>query len=128
MSSHSARPNMLIKQLFGRGPMALLLMATASFSATAEEDPYLSALSKEAQKVEVEDQTTQSESDEAAVSEDGNLDMQMFEEDLKARYKGSYTFYQKLPRRTREEVFVEYRDGASIDEIRKKIMDRFLHQ
>ncbi|MEJ2395432.1 MAG: hypothetical protein P8045_02660 [Candidatus Thiodiazotropha sp.] len=108
--------------------MALLLMVAVSFFATAEEDPYLSALSKEAQKVEVEGQTTQSESDEAAVSEDGNLDLQMFEEDLKARYKGSYTFYQKLPRRTREEVFVEYRDGASIDEIRKKIMDRFLHQ
>jgi hypothetical protein len=128
MPSHSARPNMLINQLFGRGPLALLLMATVSFFATAEEDPYLSALSKEAQKVEVEGKTTQSESDEAAVSEDGYLDLQMFEEDLKARYKGSYTFYQRLPRRTREEVFVEYRDGASIDEIRKKIMDRFLHQ
>lgn len=128
MPSQSAGSNMLIKQLFGRVLLVLMLLATVSLFATAEEDPYLSALSKEALKVEVAGQTTQSELNEAAVSEDGNLDLQMFEEDLKARYKGSYTFYQKLPRRSREEVFVEYRDGASIDEIRKKIMDRFLHQ
>ncbi|MEW8395104.1 MAG: hypothetical protein AB2707_02980 [Candidatus Thiodiazotropha sp.] len=54
--------------------------------------------------------------------------LQAFEEDLKARYMGSFTFYKKLPRRSREEVFEEYKGGASIDEIRKKIMDRFLNQ
>ncbi|MCG8037820.1 MAG: hypothetical protein JAZ19_12385, partial [Candidatus Thiodiazotropha taylori] len=51
-----------------------------------------------------------------------------FEEDLKSRYLGSYTFYKKLPRRAREEVYEEYKGGASIDEIRQKIMNRFLNQ
>ncbi|KRT56373.1 hypothetical protein Ga0074115_14217 [endosymbiont of Ridgeia piscesae] len=49
-----------------------------------------------------------------------------FEADLKSRYVGSYTFYMKLPPASQEEVFQDYRDGAAISDIRKKIMDRFL--
>jgi hypothetical protein len=128
MTSDSAQPNMLIQRWFGQDLLALMLMTIASFAASAEEDPYLSAISQEVQKLENESQPTLSQPGEAAASEDGSLDLRAFEEDLRARYKGSYTFYQKLPRRTREEVFIEYRDGASIDDIRKKIMDRFLHQ
>ncbi len=102
---------------------ALLVLTQIS---VAEEDPYLSAISIEAEKVESAEITT---SDEAGKIETGDgPSLQAFEDDLKTRYMGSFTFYKKLPRRSREEVFEEYKAGASIDEIREKIMDRFLNQ
>ena len=126
MSTRAARSNLLICRIFGQLTVAMVLLAVSALCAVAEEDPYLSAISQEAEKVETPSSPAPTEAGGPA-AQDG-LNLQSFEEDLKARYKGSYTFYQKLPRRSREEVFQEYRDGASIDEIRKKIMDRFLNQ
>ncbi len=118
----------LIPRCFGRALGAILLLLVCVTGTCAAEDDYLSTLSREAEKVEADVQPTVTETGEPAAPTESGLNLQAFEEDLKARYKGSYTFYQKLPKRTREEVFLEYRDGASMDEIRKKIMDRFLHQ
>jgi hypothetical protein len=106
--------------------IALILCAIANVSEAAEDDPYLSAISSEAAKVDGTAQPTLEKDDPQAISGQEGPSIEAFEEDLKSRYRGSYTFYEKLPRRTREEVFGEYRDGATIDEIRKKIMDRFL--
>ncbi len=120
--------NALFHGVFGWAPWGLLLLLCIGGSALAEEDPYLSAISQEAKKVEAETQPTLAEpSADSGQTEDG-LNMQAFEEDLKTRHKGSYTFYKKLPRRSQEEVFQEYHDGASIDEIRQTIMERFLHR
>jgi hypothetical protein len=94
----------------------------------AEEDPYLSAISSEASKVEASEQPTLDTAGEEVDGEAGGIDMQAFEEELKTSYQGSYTFYQKLPRRTREEVFQVYSDGASIEEVRDMIMQRFLNR
>ncbi|MET0060847.1 MAG: hypothetical protein AB2552_07205 [Candidatus Thiodiazotropha endolucinida] len=105
---------------------ALFAMLLFAQFTVAEEDPYLSAISSEAEKVESTETTTGSEVDDEDVVDGPSL--KAFEEDLKASYMGSFTFYKKLPRRSREEVFEEYKGGASIDEIRKKIMDRFLNQ
>lgn len=127
MPARTARLNRMIGYGFWRLNYIAIFCFAVTTGAFAEEDPYLSAISIEAAKVETTAQPTLDKPDAQPAGEDG-LNMQSFEEDLKARYKGSYTFYEKLPRRTREEVFLEYRDGASIDEIRKKIMDRFLHQ
>jgi hypothetical protein len=118
------------KPLFSYGMrrliIALTLCTTASVCVAAEEDDYLSTLSSEAAKVDGTDQPTLEIKDAPAASPEEGPSIAAFEEDLKSRYRGSYTFYEKLPRRTQEEVFEEYRNGASIDEIRKKIMDRFL--
>ena len=126
MPTRAARLNALICRIFKSAFSSALLLSAIPFCVYAEVDPYLSAISQEAQKVETPAAPAVTETGEPGT--DDGLSLQAFEEDLKARYKGRYTFYQKLPRRTREEVFQEYRDGASIDEIRKKIMDRFLHQ
>jgi hypothetical protein len=128
MPTQSARLKSLIYNVIRRCFRVFLLTAACGSSAFAEEDPYLSTLSQEAQKVEAKTQPTLNTEDSRVEPADDGLNIAAFEEDLKARYKGSYTFYQKLPRRAREEVFLEYRDGASIDEIREKIMDRFLHR
>jgi len=127
MTARTTRPKSMINYGFGHLRHVVLLCLPISMGAMAAEDPYLSAISLEAKKVDAAAQPTL-DSPESEPASDGGLDLQSFEGDLKARYKGSYTFYVKLPQRSREEIFQEYRDGASIDEIRKKIMDRFLHQ
>jgi len=50
-----------------------------------------------------------------------------FEDELKDRFLGSFTFYKKLPQRSREEVYRGYLNGNTIREIRKMIMNRYLH-
>ena len=127
MSARTPCPNTMNSFGFGFLGYALLLCLPISTGAIAAEDPYLSAISVEAEKVDAATQPTLDSPEPQQGSDDG-ASLRSFEDDLKARYKGSYTFYVKLPQRSREEIFLEYRDGASIDEIRKKIMDRFLHQ
>jgi hypothetical protein len=106
----------------------MLPAAVGSFYLCAEEDPYLSAISQEAQKVEVETQPTLNGTGEPVSAAEDGLSLQAFEEDLKTRDKGSYAFYLKQPKRRREAAFPEYRGGASINEIREKIMGPFLNQ
>lgn len=99
-------------------------------------DDYLSELDAEAKKVEAH---------EIGAEEDGNIadvpaaktsrlgkqdypnaSRKAFERQLKEHYLGSYGFYRKLPERSREEVFQEYRQGADMDQLRKKIINRLL--
>jgi hypothetical protein len=121
-------PNLLIERVFGWAAWGVLLGLSVHVGAVAEEDPYLSAISRQAKKAEVEGQPILSETDENSVDTEEGLSRKAFEADLATRHKGSYTFYQKLSRRSREEVFQAYRDGASIDEIRQIIMERFLQR
>ncbi|MES9852595.1 MAG: hypothetical protein ABW170_12285 [Candidatus Thiodiazotropha sp. L084R] len=108
--------------------IALCLFGSLAQVSIADDDAYLSEISIEAQKVDSELPTKEEATLNSEAGSDEDTARQAFEEDLKSRYMGSYTFYQKLPRRAREEVFEEYIGGASIDEIRKKIMNRFLNQ
>jgi hypothetical protein len=122
------RYNALIKKAFEWVAWAVPMTLAFNAGVMAEEDPYLSAISQEAKKLEAEGQPTLSESGSTTGETEEGLNLRAFEEDLKTRHKGSYTFYQKLPLRSREEVFQEYRDGASIDELRQTIMQRFLQR
>lgn len=94
-----------------------LLMLVAALQAGA--DSYLEAIEIEAGKIGA----VGSGADEGG-SGGARAD---FERELQHRYRGSWLFYKKLPEQSQEEVFVEYREGASIDEVRKTIMNRFLH-
>jgi hypothetical protein len=60
-------------------------------SALAEENSRLSAIAKEAIELDAKLQPTWSETGQSAAVRDG-LSLAAFEEDLKARYKRSYTF------------------------------------
>jgi hypothetical protein len=108
--------------------LVLYMVGLLTQAAAAEEDDYLSEISAEAKKIDAKLSTA----GERQQNQDGltgkSAAQVAFEEDLKSRYMGSYTFYRKLPRRAREEVYEEYKGGASIDEIRQKIMNRFLNQ
>jgi len=99
-------------------------------------DDYLSELDAEAKKVEaheigVEEDGSIVDVPTAKISRQGrqdypNTSRKAFERQLKEHYLGSYGFYRKLPERSREEVFQEYRQGADMNQLRKKIIDRLL--
>jgi len=87
---------------------------------------YLDAIRVEADKL---DSGVSPEGGKAVTSEGADADdpRSKFEKELGDRYSGTYLFYQKLPKKSQEEVYLEYEGGASIDEVRKTIMNRFLH-
>ncbi|MBL3529215.1 MAG: hypothetical protein JMN27_16395 [gamma proteobacterium endosymbiont of Lamellibrachia anaximandri] len=104
----------------------MLVFVSGLATAEDEDDAFLSAIAEEAKKVEQRgDVDGQSEQ---APLEDGGPTQKEFEANLKSRYLGSFTFYRKLPGRSQEEIYLDYKSGVSIGEIRKKIMDRFLHR
>lgn len=106
----------------------LSMLGLLAQPAVAQDDDYLSEISAEASKIDSKLPTQgEAEPNQDGLTDEGAAQV-AFEEDLKSRYLGSYTFYKKLPRRAREEVYEEYKGGASIDEIRQKIMNRFLNQ
>jgi hypothetical protein len=105
----------------------------------AGEDDYLKAIEMETEKVERKSANMELSSlQEAAPTErprgpagegfSSELTLAEFEQELADKYTGTARFYQKLPRRTQEEVYQEYLKGASISEVRTKIMNRFLHR
>lgn len=102
---------------------ALLLSAGSGWSA---DDPYLQALDAEVDKVESHpvDVAHLSAADAAAAA----ASREAFELLLRDRYAGTFVFYNKLPERSRQEIFDEYAGGASITGVRKKIIDRLLQR
>ncbi len=120
----------------------LLVVGILGYSAVAlSADDYLSALEAEAGKVDVELNEPDSATNPGTVSqsaEQGGQALQSqkkeglasqranFESLLKKHYFGTYGFYRKLPERSRQEVFEEYRRGVGMDKIRKKIVSRLL--
>lgn len=107
----------------------ILILAGWTLPGVAADD-YLSELAAEVEKVEERAiDAADSGVTQAPSSGTGEADVarEAFERQLKKHYLGSYGFYQKLPERTRQEVFEEYRKGADMDAIRRMIVDRLLH-
>ena len=94
-----------------------------SLPLVASGETYLDAIQTEAAKLDGGD-TEEPASPAESPSDDPQA---AFERELEERYRGSYLFYKKLPAKSQEEVFNEYEGGASIEDVRKKIMSRFLH-
>jgi len=104
--------------------LLVCLMVPMVVAAAGGED-YLDMIDSEAQKIETP--AGSEDADEAAAEVVVSAaDIETFEQEMKAQYRGSYLFYKKLSRPDQEEIFLEYQKGASIEDIRKKIMDRFL--
>jgi hypothetical protein len=106
-----------------RGILPALLLAAPL---AGYPQSYLDAIQVEAEKL---DGGSAGDS-EAAPAASGAADDQHragFEEELQGRYSGTYLFYKKLPAKSQEEVYLDYQQGASIEEVRKTIMNRFLH-
>ncbi len=127
-----------------RGLGSFLVVGMLGWSAFAwSADDYLSELEAEAGKVDAEltesERATDLETvEQSAEEQDSQQVLQLLEKQdlaaqrarfealLKKHYFGTYGFYRKLPERSRQEVFEEYRRGVSMDKIRKKIVSRLL--
>ena len=101
-------------------PICALIFPAAGFA----EKSYLDAVQLESEKLE---NTGTSEEQSGGSQTAADDSVAKFEQELEARYRGTYLFYTKLPARSREEVFLEHQKGASIEEVRTTIMSRYLH-
>ena len=105
----------------------------------AGDDDYLKAIEMETEKVERKAEDDDGNGSQPSGMRDSvdprigggdgfssGLSLEEFEAELSEKYTGGAVFYKKLPRRNQEEVYQEYANGASYDQVRKKIMDRYL--
>ena len=105
----------------------------SSLSLYAADDPYLELLDAEASKVESVS-TDKNVDRDAQVRPEANggtglaPSREDFEALLRERHVGTYSFYRRLPERSREEIFLDYSAGASLEALRSKVIDRYLHQ
>ena len=101
----------------------VVVVLLLSLPLVAGGETYLDAIQTEAAKLGGGD----TEEPAAPAEPAGDDPQAAFERELEERYRGSYLFYKKLPAKSQEEVFNEYEGGASIEDVRKQIMSRFLH-
>ena len=112
---------------------AVVAWLLAVSSAVAADDPYLQMLDEEATKVGgvATDSNTRQDVADAVPGvpreAPGVPSRAEFEELLRVEHVGTYSFYRRLPERSREEIFIDYSKGASMESLRGKIVDRYLH-
>lgn len=115
-------------------PLAGVLLIVIPLSVSrAADDPYLQLLDEEVTKVEavstdtVDDNAARSAETRGTRRPQPAPSRKRFETLLRQQHVGTYSFYRRLPERSREEIFVDYGDGAPMEVLREKIVDRYLH-
>ena len=118
----------------GRLLLLLLPLLLAEPVAAASQLDYLKQLEQEATKIDAQG-GGEATGGAAAVEQrrtgrgfSAGLTMEAFGTELGERYRGSAIFYGKLSRRYQEQVYAEYLDGASIDEVRALITELYLRR
>jgi hypothetical protein len=114
-----------LPRFFGLATLSTLL--TVSHAA---DDPYLQLLDEEVTKVEGVSTDTERDGATAVVKTSASRpasSREQFESQLRQQHVGTYSFYRRLPERNREEVFLDYNSGVSMEALREKVIDRFLH-
>lgn len=133
-ASAAVEPGAVLRVLVACIPVLLLVFMS---SPVVPADAYLSELDAEARKVEAreidgEAGTSNVQSPAQVPADPANervgASREAFEALLKKNYLGTFGFYKKLPERSRQEIFAEYRAGAPVSEVRKKIIDRLLQR
>lgn len=106
--------------------IAVTGLLTAAGVLPAQQDPYLQALEGEIEKVEpnaIGDESTFVSTPESR--HESAMVRERFETMLQQRYAGTFSFYARLPERSRQAIVAEYRRGADIRQLRQLIIDRF---
>lgn len=109
-----------------------MLVVCAPAPCLASDEAYLELLDAEATKVEPDatDKQGNSASSGPQLTEretESLASREQFEVLLRQENVGTYSFYRKLPERSREEVFLDYRNGASMEALRGKVVNRYLN-
>jgi len=107
-----------------------MLLVGPGLVAAADAD-YLKLLDEEVSKVDgavtrVEADAPVAKTDTAPVVRASGSRKQ-FEGLLREQHVGTYSFYRRLPERNRQEIFLDYQSGMPMNQLRDKIVDRFLH-
>lgn len=133
--NHSTLGRSCRKALAGfKRPMsgAVMIAVTVSVSHAAD-DAYLEQLDEEVTKVEAVPTDTGRDGAARPAKTAGGAgtrevaSREQFEASLRDQHVGTYSFYRRLPERSREEVFLDYSRGASMESLREKVIERFLH-
>ncbi len=96
----------------------------AGFAPAAVADAYLDMIEAETEKIAGPLPTVVD--GEAGAESEEDAGFQEFLAYLKEESLGSYTFFEKLTPAQRSEVFERHKQGASLEQIREIIMERFL--
>jgi hypothetical protein len=132
LAGSSASPIFVSRKLASTCLCLLLMLGAPALLAD-----YLSDLDAEVKKVEARQIDGESGTSTVAAPAELSADdgepregttRDAFEALLKENYLGTFGFYKKLPERSRQEIYIDYRDGAAMSEVRKKIIDRLLQR
>lgn len=104
----------------------VLVVFALSVAPPTAADAYTDAIKGEAQKIEGSGAAPATSAGGAAATA-ADPKVAAFEQDLDKQYHGTFLFYQKLPARSREEIYKAHAGGASIETVRRMVMDRFQH-
>ena len=109
---------------------AAIAVALSLCPAFAADDDYVRAVEREAGKLGTAPPQGVADGGAAGQAADRQpaLSRDRFEATLRDRYVGTYKLYGKLPDRSRQEVFADFQRGATIEELRRKVVDRLLQQ
>lgn len=113
--------------------VCLVLLSAMLTPVQGADDPYLQLLDKEVTKVESNSTDISGDGAASTSGDERRQDVQPapsrehFEALLRQQHVGTYSFYRRLPERNREEIFLDYGRGASMEALREKIIDRYLH-
>jgi len=128
--AHYSGPAHLVRSVSPKWlALSLLSLALIEPATALAADDYLHAIEVEANKVGTEPEvaTGSPTTPGPGGAETPSTPMQAFEKQLEDRFAGTYLFYKRLPPGAREEIYRQYEGGASIEDVRRTIMSRFLH-
>ena len=115
----------------GMYPVAVLCLCLAP--TCGADDRCLELIDEEVSKVDsvsVDKAVDEGQTPSAEAKASGTQSVPLrkdFEALLRREHVGTFSFYRRLPERSREEIFVDYSNGASMEALRGKIIDRYLH-
>ena len=113
--------------------VAGLFAVSASNCLALSEEEYLKYIDAEASKLS-EPQASPSNAGKGNAVEAlekkaaGELSQKEFEQLLKAKAKGTYSFYESLMDKDKAEAFKFYKSGASMQQVRRMIINRKMNR
>ncbi|HDK38275.1 MAG TPA: hypothetical protein ENG92_04590 [Thiolapillus brandeum] len=108
--------------------MGIAVLVANNCFALSEED-YLKSINAEASKLSEPSRPAIPDKEAVEANKDfAQTTQPEFEALLKAKHRGTYSFYESLLEKDKVEVYEAFVDGASMRKIRGMIIDRKMHR
>ena len=105
--------------------LGLVYVVVCAQSLQAADEAYRRALAIEAEKVvsgNSENAPSSLDSGDATTES-----WRLFEQDLKKHYVSTFQLYEKLPIKSRRQVFEIYQSDKNVDRVRREVVERLLN-